>query len=359
MLCGLCCLVSRFTAEVLIVKQLLIALMLVAIAVPAVAFENPDLAIFLDADMDTGNAVVNEVCPDIGGTFSVYVCFDRFGDGGGMLGAAFMFDRTFSGFKLSQTNLLPGLAFGDVEVDGWAITAGSECQYPDANGVLVAATCMYLYQGAPGTITIVPHPIDTNSAADCLNQLDFWCVASLMSHGFRGNLGVCTTAPDGDCVSAGWPSSVLCEPQGGENPVHPVTYWYSVTPGMGVWPYYGFSVQVFDPDIENYTNWVEPDGWMHSDSVQQIEDELWVAWCHESGAGLDWTFRFQFDNPNPPDWGHWTITGSGDCDPFGYVMDASWNYTHRPDGYGHRVHVPVASSPVDGSSWGRIKAIYR
>jgi len=173
--------------------------MLVAIAVPVVAFENPNLAIFLDADMDTGNDVVNEVCPAIGGTFSVYICFDRFGEGGGMFGAAFMFNRTFSGFKLSQTNLLPGLAFGDVEVDGWAITAGEDCQYPDASGVLVAATCMYLYQGAPGTITIVPHPVDSNSAADCENELDFWCVASELSHGQSGNFGCCVSPPNGGC----------------------------------------------------------------------------------------------------------------------------------------------------------------
>ncbi len=180
-------------------KRLLVVLLIAALAVPALATENPLLAIFLDADMDTGNAVVNEACPDIGGTFSVYVCFDRFGDGGGMLGAAFMFDRTFSGFKLSQTNLLPGLAFGDVEVDGWAITAGANCQYPDANGVLVAATCMYLYQGAAGTISILPHPVDSNSAADCLNELDFWCVASVLSHGQSGNFGCCMAPDDGAC----------------------------------------------------------------------------------------------------------------------------------------------------------------
>jgi len=181
------------------VKQLLIALMLVAIAIPAVAFENPDLAIFLSADDDTGNEVVNEVCPGVNETFMVYTCFDRFGDGGGMLGAAFKFDRTFGGFKLTQTNLLPGLDFGDVEIDGWAITAGANCQYPDANGILVAAACQYLYLGTPGTITITPHPIDLNSAADCLNELDFWCVASLDSHGHEGNFGCCAAPADGDC----------------------------------------------------------------------------------------------------------------------------------------------------------------
>lgn len=180
-------------------KRLLVVLLIAALAVPALAVENPLLAIFLDTDTDTGNPVVNEVCPNPNDTFMVYVCFDRFGDGGGMLGAAFLFDRTFAGFKLAQVNMLPGLDFGDVETNGWAITAGADCQYPDANGVLVAASCQYLYLGAPGTITVLPHPIDSNSAADCLNELDFWCVASVLSHGAAGNFGVCMPAPDGDC----------------------------------------------------------------------------------------------------------------------------------------------------------------
>ena len=180
-------------------KRLLVVLLIAALAVPALALENPLLAIFLSADDNTGDPVVNQVCPAPNGTFNVYVCFDRFGVGGGMLGAAFLFDRTFGGFKLIQSNLLPGLDFGDVEIDGWAITAGAVCQYPDPNGVLVAAMCQYLYLGQPGTITVLPHPIDSNSAADCLNELDFWCVASVLSHGHEGNFGVCMDPPDGDC----------------------------------------------------------------------------------------------------------------------------------------------------------------
>ncbi len=178
-------------------KRLLIALLILALAAPVLADQNPNLAIFLNTAADgTGE---NEVCPAVNETFDVYVCFDRFGDGGGMLGAAFMFVRTFAGFKLVQMNLLPGLDFGDVEIDGWAITAGANCQYPDVTGILVGGMCTYLYLGAPGTITIIPHPIDGNSAADCDNLLDFWCVASVASHGFEGNFGVCMPPPDGDC----------------------------------------------------------------------------------------------------------------------------------------------------------------
>jgi hypothetical protein len=173
------------------------------LAVTALADQNPQLAIFLDADMDTGNDVVNEVCPNPNETIMVYVCFDQFGGGGGMLGAAFKFDRTFAGFKLAQTNLLGGLDFGDVEVaPGWAITAGANCQFPDANGVVVAASVQYLYLGTPGIVQILAHDVDGHVGADCDNLLDDWCIASLDSHGFAGNFGVCMPPPDGDCVPA-------------------------------------------------------------------------------------------------------------------------------------------------------------
>jgi len=183
------------------VRQLGTVLVVALLATAALADQNPQLAIFLDADMDTGNDVVNEVCPLPNETVMVYVCFDQFGDNGGMLGAAFKFDRTFGGFKLAQTNMLGGLDFGDVEVaPGWAITAGVDCQFPDANGVLVAASVQYLYLGTPGVIQILPDDVDGHVGADCDNLLDDWCIASLDSHGAAGNFGVCTTPADGDCV---------------------------------------------------------------------------------------------------------------------------------------------------------------
>ena len=181
-------------------KRLMIVVMVLAFAATAFADDNPSLAIFLDADLDTGNTV-NEVCPLPNETVLVYVCFDQFGVGGGMLGAAFKFDRTFGGFKLAQTNMLGGLDFGDVEVaPGWAITAGADCQFPDANGVLVAASIQYLYLGTEGTITLLPHDVDGPVGADCQNLLDEWCVASIDSHGLSGNFGFCMTPPDGECI---------------------------------------------------------------------------------------------------------------------------------------------------------------
>ncbi len=168
-----------------LVLTILVGLLVTA---AAVADENPDLIIGLDTtDPPTHiDDAGYQVTPGMNETFTVYVVFRQFGAGGGMLGAAFKFDRTFSGFKLLQTNLLPGLDFGDVEVDGWAITAGAECQFPTGD-ILVAASAQYMYTGTPGTITIIPHPVDGNSAADCTNELDFWEV--------YGHLGVNTDAP--------------------------------------------------------------------------------------------------------------------------------------------------------------------
>jgi hypothetical protein len=185
-------------------KKLLIVLLVLAFALPALADQNPYLAIFLDSDNDTGTAPVTQICPPPNAAFDVYVCFDRFGPagdgvGGGMLGAAFMFERTFGGFKLAQTNLLGGLDFGDVEAGGWAITAGANCVFPDATGIVIAASVSYLYLGVPGTITILAHPVDGPVGSDCDNLLDTWCVPSTVSHQFDGHFGVCMAPPSGDC----------------------------------------------------------------------------------------------------------------------------------------------------------------
>ena len=178
--------------------RFLLSVVLVALlATTAFAGQNPDIMIGLDST-NSPVSEVNRVDPALNGTFDVYVVFKNFGPEGGMLGTAFKFDRTFSGFKLTQTNLLPGLDFGDVESDGWALTAGAECQFPDGNGYLVAATCQYMYLGAPGTITIIDHPVDGASVADCPNDLDFWTVYS--------NFGVNEDPPASPVEASTWGS---------------------------------------------------------------------------------------------------------------------------------------------------------
>jgi len=173
-------------------KHLLISLMVLALAIPALAGQNPDIALFLTTDA-TGQTDVNTTDP---GDFYVYVCFDGFGPGGGMLGAAFTLTKTFSGYQLEATNLLGGLAVGSPEA-GWAIATAGDCSMP-VGGVVVAASLHYLALG-PGTITVGPHPTDGPAVADCNNDLDFFCVHSIAVNGVAGNFGVGEDAPDGDC----------------------------------------------------------------------------------------------------------------------------------------------------------------
>jgi hypothetical protein len=336
------------------VRRLIVVLVLLLIGVQAQAGQNPDIRIYLDVDPPND---VHEVHPGATETFDVYVCLDCFGEGGGTRGVAFLLVRTFQGFKLSQTSLLGGLDFGDAEYDGWTIAAGADCVYPDDDGIVLVGVIQYLYLGAPGTLDLTPHPGTGRDVLDCNFESNYYCVA--------GNLGVSVPPNPGDpdcyCPEY-WSTRVVCEPQGGDNPTHPPTYWYDVTNGMGEFPIYGFSVQVFDPDIDNYTNWVQPPyGWTHADSVVQIGDELWVTWCDPTGEWGLWggPYRFGFDHPSVPAWGHWRIHGYSMCDPEASVRTTSHDFADRPDGYGYRVHVPVAVTPVEETSWGTIKALYR
>lgn len=322
---------------------------ILVIAGAAWANQNPDIRIYLDAAPPNE---VHEIHPAASSVFDVYVCLDCFGDGGGTRGTAFLLQRTFQGFKLSQTALLGGLDFGDAEVDGWTIAAGADCVYPDEDGIVLVGVMQYLYLGVPGTLDLLPHPGTGRQALDCNFDWDNYCI--------NANLGVSMPPNPGEecyCFSS-WPTHAYCEPQGGGNPTHPPTYWYDVAPGFPE-PFviYSFHVQVFDPNIDNYTNWVQPPGWVHSEEVQQVGEELWITWCDPEHEGLFGEFRFQFDNPNASEWAHWVVTPG--CDPTGSVVASSHQHADEPDGYGYRVHAPLPGTPVESATWGTVKALYR
>jgi hypothetical protein len=327
----------------------------VAAAVPTLAGQNPGIRIYLDTDPPNH---VHEACPEANQTFDVYVCLDGFGPGGGTRGTAFLLERTFVGFKLEQEALLGGLDFGDAEVDGWTIAAGEDCVYPDPFiDVVVVARITYMYLGVPGTLDVLPHPYTGRHVFDCdFDDFDQYCMA--------GNLGVCMppNPPEDGCDHPGvhW-TRVFCEYQGGGNPTHPPTYWYDVhfSPCCEG-PQHGFHVRVYDPNESNYSNWVDPPGWVHT--LEIVGDEVWVSWCDPELDDPLWggTFRFQFDNPNPPEWAEWTVTGvTSRCgEPNTGFLVGSWSYPYW-DGFGGRVHAPVPFSSVEQTSWGGIKALYR
>jgi hypothetical protein len=133
--------------------------------------------------------------------------------------------------------------------------------------------------------------------------------------------------------------AVVCEPQGVvNNPFHPPTYWYDVTPG---WDHRcDFHVRVYDPNPADYTNVVMPPTWEFL--VHEVQPGEWWAswWDADCSHPVVATFRFQFDNPSPSVWDHWRTTMGGLSDPYLAVMDQSENHSMEPDGYGYRVHVP-------------------
>jgi hypothetical protein len=131
--------------------------------------------------------------------------------------------------------------------------------------------------------------------------------------------------------------TVKCEPQGGQNPTHPGTYWYDVTPTQ-----FGrcdFHVEVFDSVLSHYSNFVDPPTWTHA--LHKTGGKWWISWwdpdCDNSGFGR---FRFQFDNPNPAVWSDWRTTIAATKNPYDQVVDSSENHAVELDGYGYRVHVP-------------------
>jgi hypothetical protein len=138
---------------------------------------------------------------------------------------------------------------------------------------------------------------------------------------------------------------VVCEPQGVvNNPFHPPTYWYDVTPGN-----FGrcdFHVRVFDTDPADYTNVVSPPTWLFA--VHQLPNgEWWASWwdpdCDNAIFNL---FRFQFDNPHASTWGGWITTIGANNDPYDWQIDDWTHHAAEPDGYGYRVHVPSPNMPT-------------
>jgi hypothetical protein len=168
-------------------KRALLSLLLIAfVAAPVFADQNPDIRIYLTADPP---AMISEIHPLASESFDVYVCLDCFGEGGGTRGTAFLLNRTFQGFKLAQVSLLGGLDFGDAEVDGWTLAAGTDCVYP-TDDVVTVGYLTYLYLGVPGTLDLAPHPGTFEEVLDCDFLSDFYCIA--------GNLGVSVPANPGD-----------------------------------------------------------------------------------------------------------------------------------------------------------------
>ncbi|MBD3349350.1 MAG: hypothetical protein GF400_09185 [Candidatus Eisenbacteria bacterium] len=330
----------------------------------AIAGENPYIRAFVTMEPDdyvhsNPGAFPNTIV-------DVYLCFDTLSPYcGGITGFSLVLDFRCGGFVAGSADVSvfhpdaqTVIGGPDDVTNGWVVAA-PECVRTTAPfGILPVARIPWYYLGPGGDILILASPVDGKATVDCNNDLDYFCVLS------HGALGLEVQTP-GDVDCEGWfavPQAV-CEPQGGDNPSHPPTYWYLTSPGYGQYMH-GFHVQVLDPDIGNYTNWVQPNGWVHCDSITQVDDTYWVSWYDtlddympEFGYS-----EFRFDNPNPASWAHWTITAGDNghtCAPYAGMTHSSWDLPDVPDGCGYRVHAPTASTTVEEKSWGRIKALYR
>ena len=153
-----------------------------AFAVPAVAGQNLNIAMYLYSSA-TGVGGTNHLPTPAPGTVAdVFVCLDDFGPGGGMLGAQWRFVEAPGPAYESITNLraaLGGLTLGvPNDATGIAMTTGPAV-YPNANGVVVLARAHYRSpeSGAPagGSIHIVPYVgYDGGVVMDVNNNYDVW-----------------------------------------------------------------------------------------------------------------------------------------------------------------------------------------
>jgi hypothetical protein len=190
-------------------KRLLIALLVVAFAIPAIAGQNPNVGIFLTSSSTGAPTGVNhKPTPPPGTPQNVYVAFSHLG--GGMLAAQWMFQTVGGPAFDSTTNQFGAvggltIGFNPAVAPGVSMTTGPAA-YPNANGVVVLGKITYMDPEASrvgGYIRIVAYGAgDGGVVSDANNMLDPWCVHSVVFNGMSGNWGWDSEPiPDGNCAA--------------------------------------------------------------------------------------------------------------------------------------------------------------
>jgi len=199
-------------------RVVLLIIVLALCAGSAFGGQNPSVAIFLSSS-STGapSGTNNRPTPAPGSGQNIYVCFDTFGVGGGMLAAQWMFEvvggpDTYAG----PTNMFAaagGLIIGyDPAISpGISMTTGP-AQFPNVNNVVVLARVRYETAElgrTGGYIRIIPYAAgDGGVVSDANNELDTWCVHSVAYNAMSGNWGWDSEPiPDGTCTSPVRPQS--------------------------------------------------------------------------------------------------------------------------------------------------------
>jgi hypothetical protein len=171
-------------------KRALIALMVLALAVPAFAGQNPDVRAFVTFVKDCPDPYVHRT-DTVSGLVNIYLLLDCFGEDGGIRTVSLTWTTTGFGMAFAPTYYLVGaqvIGGPDNATDGWVIAAPN-CTYPNECGVVPILNQPYFVMG-PGTVTLGPNPVDGQMVVDCNFDFDLFCVLA--------NGGVGMPAPEGD-----------------------------------------------------------------------------------------------------------------------------------------------------------------
>jgi len=180
-------------------KNVLFAIMILALSTAAFAGDNPQVYAYISFD-PAGDPLQNAVDATPYTTVNAYLCLGCVE--GGMTTVSFLINNVTAecpGVIATQafTNLMPGnLAIGDAFAGGVTI-ASTECMLMDP--VIVGSVdCFYL--GGACCIQILDHAEYPRWVVDCQDpgQVDYYCLAG---HGSIGG-GVC---PDGEECGCGSP----------------------------------------------------------------------------------------------------------------------------------------------------------
>jgi len=167
-------------------KRLLLVVLMVAVAVPALAGSNPGIQMYVTFDAGTMVSRVDPVPYTLG---NAYICMSEIGAGFTTVSFATDVDAAMV-LSASWATMLPGgLVIGDFAT---GITlASTECMVGE---IVCIAEGSFVWNGNPGLITILDHPAYPREVVDCVGDTDEYCVLS--------NGGVFMDAPPtGECIS--------------------------------------------------------------------------------------------------------------------------------------------------------------
>jgi len=148
-------------------------------------------------------------------------------------------------------------------------------------------------------------------------------------------------------------------------------YSYTVTPvqGEAIRDFHVYA-GVNEWDITHYINRVMPPGW--SFTVTQLPNAVALTWWTTGDPlPVGVASAFGFTHYCAPCCHSWIVTGTGTSSPYDPPLDGSWNHPEEPCNippdfadYCHGPGLVVApiypeQTPVDDSTWGRIKVLYR